>query len=324
MTSRRRPYGPEVSIAANRRRFLRDAGLGFGGLALNAMLQREGFGSAAAGSAPPAKAKSVIWLFMIGGTSQMESFDPKPELNKYEGKTFIETPYKSVVESPYLKKNLREVVAGLHKVQPKIFPMQVGWKPRGHSGIGVTDWWPHVGDRIDDIAVVRSMWTTDNNHGAQLQFHTGRHSLDGFFPTIGSWVHYGLGSLSDDLPQFVVLGKPLADCCGGMNGHGSDYLGPRHNGVTLAIDPKEPLPFASRAPGVEAGEQAGQMELLDRLHRLSATDRPLDAALEARIKSYELAYRMQTSVPEVVRFDDEPAPVRSLYGFDDPVARPFG
>jgi hypothetical protein len=156
------------------------------------------------------KARSVIWLFMIGGTSQMESFDPKPNLNRYQGKSIDETPFKAMLESPHLKTNLRELVPGVHKVHPKIFPMQIGYSKRGQSGIEVSDWWPHVGSCIDDIAVVRSMWTTDNNHGAQLQFHTGRHVLDGQFPTIGSWVHYGLGSLNENLPQFVVMGKPIA------------------------------------------------------------------------------------------------------------------
>src|SRR5690606_3895894 len=96
-------------------------------------------------------------------------------------------------------------------IWPKIYPLQVGYAKRGESGIEVSDWFPHVSRCIDDIAVVRSMWTTDNDHGAQLQFHTGRHGLDGVFPSVGSWVHYGLGSLNDNLPQFVVLGTPIAD-----------------------------------------------------------------------------------------------------------------
>src|SRR5262249_2013553 len=136
------------------------------------------------------KAKNVIWLFMIGGASQMETFDPKPELNRYAGKTIAETPYKKTLESPHLKENLRELVVGLHHEHPKVFPMQVAYRKRGGSGIEISDWWPHLGDCIDDIALVRSMWTSDNNHGAQLQFHTGRHVLEGPFPTIGSWVHY--------------------------------------------------------------------------------------------------------------------------------------
>src|SRR5688572_13864004 len=201
-----------------RRAFLADLGMGFTGLVLGAMLHRDGV--AKAGEAPvayrlpdgkphfPPKAKSVIWLFMVGGTSHVESFDPKPALNQYAGKTIAETPFKATLDSPFLKKNLREFVPGLHKVQPKVYPLQVGYRKRGQSGIEVSDWWPHVAERIDDIAVVRSFWTTDNDHGAQLQFHTGRHALEGSNPTIGSWVHYGLGSLNDNLPQFVVLGTP--------------------------------------------------------------------------------------------------------------------
>src|SRR5437899_1416302 len=119
----------------SRRSFLADLGMGFTGLALGAMLFKDGVARAEdrrdkPGGSPhlAPKAKSVIWLFMVGGASQMETFDPKPELNKYAGKAFTETPYKQVIESPYLKENLREVIAGLHKVHPKIFPMQVGWK----------------------------------------------------------------------------------------------------------------------------------------------------------------------------------------------------
>src|SRR5262245_1127210 len=118
-------------LPSSRRGFLADVGMGFTGLALGAMLFKDGVArgeSPVAGAPGLAKAKSVIWLFMVGGASQMETFDPKPELNKYAGKTFLETPYKSVLESPHLKENLREVIAGLHKVHPKIFPMQIGYK----------------------------------------------------------------------------------------------------------------------------------------------------------------------------------------------------
>ena len=94
----------------------------------------------------------------------------------------------------------------------KLYPTQVGFKKYGKSGIEVSDWFPHTGACADDIAVVRWMWTTDNDHAAQLQFHTGRHVFEGFHPTIGSWVHYALGSLSDNLPQFAVMGQPIADC----------------------------------------------------------------------------------------------------------------
>jgi hypothetical protein len=316
----------------NRRGFLADLGMGFTGLALGSMLFKDGILQGAPDSHQPPdgkphfppKAKSVIWLFMIGGTSQMESFDPKPELNKYAGKTIEESPYKKTLESEHLKKNIREVVPGLHKVHPKIFPMQVGYKKRGKSGIEISDWWPHLGECVDDIAFVRSMWTTDNNHGAQLQFHTGRHALEGALPTIGSWVHYGLGSLNENLPQFVVLGTPIADCCGGVNGHGSHYLGPEHNGVQLKVDPKNPLPFALPSSDKFLEEQKAEFDLLGQLNRLSGIEYPDDPKLRARIKSYELAFRMQKAVPDLFRFDQETEATKKMYGIDQPKTKTFG
>jgi Protein of unknown function (DUF1501) len=323
-----------LCCGVTRREFLSDVGMGFTGLALGAMLARDGVLRADniapspldAGATPhfPPRAKSVIFLFMIGGVSHMESFDPKPALNDYGGKTIEESPFKDTLDSKYLKKNLREVIAGLHTVHPKIYPMQVGYRKRGQSGIEVSDWWPHVGDSIDDISIVRSMWTTDNNHGAQIQFMTGRHALEGFFPTLGSWVHYGLGSLNDNLPQFVVLGTPLADCCGGVEGHGANYLGPEHSGVQIQIDPKNPLPFVSPGPDVFQQEQEGEFELLRRLNKISSVRYPDDPTMRARIKSYELAFRMQTAVPDLVRFQDESESTHKLYGLDNGTTKPFG
>jgi hypothetical protein len=316
----------------HRRAFLADVGMGFTGLALGALLARDGVARAADGqwSPPdgkphfPPKAKSVIWLFMVGGASHVEGFDPKPALNQYAGKSIAESPFKAALDSPFLKKNVREIVPGQHKVQPKLYPLQTGFKKWGESGIEVSDWWPHVAERIDEIAVVRSLWTGDNDHGAQLQFHTGRHMLEGAFPTIGSWIHYGLGSLNENLPAFVVLGTPLADCCGGVHGHGSHYLGPEHDGVRLAVDPKNPLPFASRGKDKSADAQAVEFDLLGRLNRLAGIEYPEDPQLRARIKSYELAFRMQTSVPEVVDLAKESEATRKLYGLDNATTKPFG
>ena len=319
-----------------RRAFLADLGMGFTGVALSAMLHREGF--ARADSTDPAawkppdgrphftpKAKNVIWLFMIGGTSHLESFDPKPALNRYAGKTIAETPFADALKNK-LTGNVRIVVpndANGH-IRQTLYPLQVGYRKRGQSGIEVSDWWPHLGSCIDDVAVIRSMWTTDNNHGAQLQFHTGRHMLEGVFPTIGSWVRYGLGSLNDDLPQFVVMGTPIADCCGGLGGHGASYLGPEYDGIQLSVDPKNPLPFASPARDVFREEQAGEFELLGRLNRLSAVKYPDDPNLRARIKSYELAFRMQTAVPDLVNLSDESPATQRLYGLDHNVTHGFG
>jgi hypothetical protein len=304
----------------SRRSFLADTGMGFTGLALGALLHRDGH-ARQEHFAP--RAKSVIWIFMAGGVSHVESFDPKPALDKYNGMSISDTPYKDTLADPRLK-DIREFVAGNHKVQPKLYAMQTGWKKRGKSGVAVSDWWPNVAGCIDDIAVVRSLYTTDNDHGAQLQFHTGRHALEGPFPTIGSWVHYGLGALNENLPQFVVLGNPIADCCGGVNTHGANYLGPEHAGVRLKADPADPLAFASPGPSKFREEREAEQALLGRLNRLSSVEYPDDPALRARIKSYELAFRMQAAVPEVFRIDDESKETRELYGLDQAPTKEFG
>jgi hypothetical protein len=311
-----------------RRQFLADCGMGLTGLALGAMLHGDGF--AATGDADHAptglphfapKAKSVIWFFMMGGTSHLESFDPKPALDKHAGKTIDESPYKSaVLDSPFYRKNVRDFAGTPRGLMATLYPLQIGFKKRGESGIEVSDWWPHVGDCIDDMAVVRSMWTTDNDHAAQLQFHTGRHIFDGFHPSIGSWLHYGLGTLNDNLPQFVVLGPPPGDCCGGVGAHDGSYLGPEHSGARMALDPANPLPFGTPGANVKIDERRQQLDLLRDLNELTAVEYPHDATLRARIKSYELAFRMQMSVPEVVRLQDETAATQKLYGLDDGAA----
>ncbi len=313
---------------STRRAFLSDMGMGFGSIALASMLSED----ARAGEqiadkltqiAP--KAKSVIWLFMIGGTSHMESFDPKPMLNKYAGKTVEETPFKEVLNSPFLE-NERVVAFDPNNgfIRNELYPLQVGYKQRGESGLEISDWWPNVGDSADDLCLVRSMWTEDSNHGAQIQFHTGRHRIDGFFPTIGAWANYGLGSLNENLPSFVVMGTPLADCCGGKEAHRANYLGPQYDGVPLKIDPNDPLPYAKPPQGVFKEEQAGEFALLRELNQLTATQYPGDDAVRARMKSYELAFRMQTAVPDVVRFDGETEETQNLYGIKQKETKDFG
>ncbi len=315
---------PQLHYAIQRRRFLQQTGLGFGGLALQGMLAGEGRGAEAwtPPSGSPEKvpaAKSVIWLFMRGGVSHMESFDMKPALNHYAGKTISETPYAYVQESERLKR-VRVVVVNDANGQQRntIYPLQVGSRPYGESGIEVSDWFPHTGSCIDDIAVIRSMWTTDDNHGAQVQFHSGRHMLDPRTPTIGAWVDYGLGSLNENLPQFISMGPRFFDR---SDGH---YLGPAHDAVQLKIDPKNPLDFARPQGDMTAAEQRLGFGLVGRLNHLAAGQYPDDPALEARIKSYELGFRMQASVPDIVDFDKESEATRTLYGFDRKETRPFG
>jgi hypothetical protein len=318
----------------NRRTFLSDVGMGFTGLALGAMLQRDGFVRADSEKAhlPPdglahvaPRAKSVIWFCMLGGTSHVESFDPKPALNTYAGKTIDESPYKdAILNSPFYRKNVRDFAGTLRDLMPKIYPLQIGYAKHGDSGIEVSDWWPHVASCIDDISVVRSMWTTDNDHAAQLQIHTGRHIFDGFHPSIGSWVHYGLGSLNDNLPQFVVMGGGPGDCCGGIGAHGAAYLGPEHAGVPLNVDPANPLVFGTPGATVTVEERKQQLELLRELNGLAGVEYPADSALRARIKSYELAFRMQMAVPEVMRMSDETAATQKSYGLDQATTKRFG
>ena len=303
---------PSIAHSINRRRFLQGTGLGFGGMALNTLL-----GSPR--PAPKAKAKSVIWLFMRGGVSHMESFDPKPALNDHAGKSIPDSPYASVLE-PEKFENQRVVVVGDANGQQrnKLYPLQVGYKQYGQSGTAVSDWFPHIGQQVDDLAIIRSMWTTDNNHGAQVQFHSGRHMLDPHEPTIGAWINYGLGSLNDDLPQFINIGPRFFDK---RDGH---YLGPAYDAVNLKIDPKNPLNFAKPEGKISLEEQKATFDLTGRLNRLSAKMYPSDPALEARIKSHELAYRMQSAVPETINFDGESEATKKLYGLDQKETRPFG
>ncbi len=309
-----------------RRSFLADTGLGFTGLALGAMLFRDGVARADGGLRQahfPPKAKSVIWIFLCGGVSHLESFDVKPELNKYAGKSIDETPYKDVLDPKKVEKNIigPNPAHGNRKV---IMPLQTGSKRYGESGLLVGDWFQNIGGCADDLAVIRSLWTIHNDHGAQLTWQTGRHPRELDHPTLGSWVCYGLGSLNDDLPQFVVMGTPLADCCGGMAGHGGNYLGPEHNGVQLNVDPKDPLPYAAPGPDVYREEQQGEFELLGKLNRLAAVEYPADQAAKARIKSYELAFRMQMAVPDVLAFERETAATHASYGLGNPTTAPFG
>jgi len=188
----------------------------------------------------------------------------------------------------------------------------------------ISDWWSHVGQCADDMAVVRSMWTTDNDHAAQLQFHTGRHIFDGFYPSIGSWVNYGLGSLNDNLPKFVVMGGQPGDCCGGVGAHGASYLGPAFAGVPIRVDPANPLPFGSPGANVYQQERRDQLDLLGELNGLAGAAYPDDVAMRARIKSYELAFRMQMSVPGTLETDNETAQTSQLYGLEQAETKRFG
>jgi hypothetical protein len=324
--------------------------MGFTGLALGAMLFRDGVAAAAtrrgSKSAPrgpgatraaatpgagyprathfPPRAKSVIWIFLCGGVSHVESFDIKPELNRHAGKSIEETPYRDVLDPRKVDGN---IIGGnpSHGNRKILMPLQTGTRRYGKCGLEVGDWFRHIGECADDLAVVRSLWTIHNDHGAQLTFQTGRHPREPGIPTLGSWASYGLGTLNENLPEYVVLGTPTGDCCGGAWTYGGGYLGPEYAGVRLNVDPRDPLPFLTPHGGsVAEDEQRENFSLLGRLNRLAGVEYPDDSQLRARIKSYELAFLMQRAVPEALGMGTEDAATRKLYGLDGPVTRPFG
>ena len=316
----------DVAARQYRREFLLSTGLGFGSLALSALLHRESYGSERGPSlthiAP--RAKSVIWLFMLGGASHVESFDPKPALNRYGGKPITETPFSDVLKSPFLR-NERDFFDNANRQRrTTILPMQVRFSKRGESGLEISDWWPNLADCADDLSVVRSMWTEDVDHGGQLQFHTGRHRSDGFFPTIGSWVSYGLGTLNGNLPEFIVLGQPPADCCGGREAHRANYLGPQYDGVPFSLKAGSSTPYIVPEKGVFVEEQQGQFNLLRRLNGIASNQFPDDSSIRARIRAYELAFRMQTAVPDIVDLNGETQATQDLYGLNQPVTSAYG
>lgn len=310
-----------------RRAFLADLGMGVTGMALGAMLAEDGVARATETPAvhPRARAKSVIWIFLSGGYSHMETFDPKPALNTYAGKTFDKTPFENPVNSPLHKKRFRSVASeeiNVRDVYPTIYPLQVGFGKRGEAGIEMSDWFPHLGKQVDELCFVRNMYTTDNDHAAENQFHTGRHKLDESQPSIGAWAHYGLGALNENLPRFVVLGGPTnsttRESIDGL------YLGPQHAGIPLALDPNNPLPYASRAAGQTFNRQQREYAAIHRLNELTAVEYPEDSSLRARIRSYELAFRMQAAVPEAVKLAEETESTQKLYGLDKDSTRVAG
>lgn len=314
-----------------RRSFLADTGMGFTGLVLGSMLYRDGVRAESPTAAwhPPSgtphfapRARSVIWIFLCGGVSHVESFDVKPELTRFAGKSISETPYAGVLATEG-----KDVIGAnpAHGNRKVILPLQTGYRPYGECGLVVGDWFRHVGECADDLAVVRSLWTIHNDHGAQLTWQTGRHPRELEHPTLGAWAAYGLGTLNENLPEYVVLGVPTGDCCGGAFTHGAAYLGPEHGGVRLQTDPRNPLPFI-RAPegGVSTEQQVANLSLLGKLNRLAGIDYPDDQNLRARIKAYELAFQMQTSIPETLQLEREPEPVRRMYGLDQDATKTFG
>jgi hypothetical protein len=305
-------FAPPSPAFASRREFLARAGGGCGLLALASMLaEAESTGGyvnplAAKGSHFHAKAKSVIWLFMNGGPSQVDTWDYKPELEKRDGKElkgfdkntgFFTDQVGPVMKSPYK------------------------FARHGQSGAWVSEIFPNMAKHVDKMAFIHSCWTDSNNHSPALfKINTGMTRMG--FPCVGSWVTYGLGSMSQNLPAFVVMYDTLGR--GIPKGHsqnwGSGFLPSIYQGT--ALKPQgDPIDDMTRSAEMTDDAQRRQLDLVARLnkanrHRQVPGD-PQDADLAARIESFELAYRMQMAAPEAFDVERESKDTQRLYGLDN-------
>jgi hypothetical protein len=297
------------SSVASRREFLARAGNGAGLLALMSMLGPEAMAGEATLNplAPhtghfPAKAKSVIWLFLNGGPSQVDTWDYKPELAKRDGK-----------ELPGFDKNTGFFTAQVGPLMKSPFKFE----QKGQSGTWVSEIFPELSKHVDDLAILYSCLTHTNNHSPALfEMNTGMSRMG--FPCMGAWVTYGLGTENQDLPAFVVMYDTLGR--GIPKGHaqnwGTGFLPGVFQGTALNA---QGAPINNLDPGNDrsAVEQRAQLDLVNRLNRRDLARHPREAELSARIESFELAYRMQMAAPEALDVNRESKATKDLYGLDD-------
>src|SRR5579884_819809 len=304
----------------SRRAFLRRAGNGFGMLALAGMLDRDELLTAAAPTlhtlnplAPkpghfPGKAKAVIWLFMNGGPSQVDTWDYKPELNKRDGQE--------------LKGFDKDTGFFTDQVGP-LMKSPFAWAQQGESGTWVPEIFPNIAHHVDDIAFIHSCYTETNNHSPALfQINTGMSRMG--FPCVGAWVTYGLGSENQNLPAFVTMYDTLGR--GLPKGHaqnwGAGFLPGIFQGT--ALKPRgEPIDNLSRDERMNDAQQRRQLDLLRRLNQKHAQEHEAESELAARIETFELAYRMQLAAPDALDVNKEPEPIKKLYGLDNPKCAHF-
>ncbi len=304
-----------------RREFLWQAGGGFAGTALTGMLAADGFFDtpAVAGEAPvasplaakrphfAARAKSVIFLFMYGGPSQVDLWDPKPELVKRDGEVMP-----NLDNDPLFKVRNPGKLLGSTRT----------FTPAGESGIPVSDLFPHVANCVDDIAVIRSMYADSFAHGSGLlQMNTGFVRQGN--PSCGSWINYGLGTSNQNLPGYVVLldhrGGPIT----GPPNWSSGYMPATYQGTQFRTT-GAPIVDLRSSIGLSQPRQRDQLDLIGMLNQRHQQQRPGESDLQSRIDSYELAFRMQQHAPEAVDLSAESAATQSLYGLDDQQTEKFG
>ncbi len=305
-------------LPITRREWLFEAGVGFGGLALGDLLARDLWAGATASpsmtdaSAPwrqPATARSVIFLFMEGGPSHIDTFDPKPDLNRLAGKP--------------LPPSFKPVITPMGEGRAPLLPSRRKWKQFGESGHWVSDWLPNIATCADELAVIRSCWSNGLNHvGGVCQMNTGS-TLAGR-PSLGSWVSYGLGTENANLPGFVVmLDNPRAQVAGGPRNWGTGFMPAVHQGTRIEGG-EEPIANLATPTDVGTDRQRNKLDFLGSINRKHHETRFDQTELDARIRSYELAFRMQAEAPEAVDLSRETAATRSLYGLDDPTTESTG
>jgi len=296
---------PHVEIPNTRREFLAKAGAGFGAMAMSSLLS-----AADSATKPhyPARAKSVIFLFMEGGPSAMDTFDPKPLLNQLAGKP--------------LPPSFKPVITPMGEFHSPILPSKRTWARHGKGGLWVSDWYPNVAQCADDIAVIRSCVQDGINHsGGVCQMNTGS-TLAGR-PSLGSWVTYGLGTENANLPAFVVLQDNPSTVVNGPRNWGPGFMPAVYQGIRLHTN-AEPIPNLSTPPGVGRDRQQEKLALLERMNREHADPRADATELDARIKAYELAFRMQAEAPEAVDLSKESDETLELYGMKDKATESYG
>ncbi len=303
----------------NRRRLLKTSAIGFGQLALSALLQEragaDGVGPAGMSTDPlaarithfPARAKRAVFLFMKGGPSHVDTFDPKPLLTRDHGNP---PPFALPRVTFAQQGNLLRSPWKFHRY--------------GESGLPVSELFPHVAQHVDDLCILRSVHGTNPAHGgALLKLHTGS---DQFVrPSLGAWVTYGLGTENQNLPAFVTICPTLAH--GGVNNWGSAFLPAYCQGTPIgnaSIGVLNSTVRHIRNPRIDSATQRKQLDLLRIMNQEHLELSDADQALEGRLNSFELAFRMQATMPEVQDLSQESVATHKLYGTDDPVTADFG
>src|SRR5580693_8292227 len=298
----------------SRRNFFRDCAGGIGIAALAKLLEADGYGATAVAANPlapkkphfPAKAKNVIFMFMEGGPSQLDLFDPKPALQKWNGR-------------PLPAEMTKDLRLAFTKPNAAVLASPRTFQPQGQSGTEFSDFIPHIGSCADDLCLVRSMYTDAfNHHPGQLLLFGG--SIQVGRPTMGAWVLYGLGSESQDLPGFVVLGSGVGTS-GGTSNWSSGFLPSTYQGVVFR-NTGDPVLYLSNPPGLTRDMQRAALDTLKDLneeHRVETGD----MEIASRISSYELAFRMQMAGPELLDFSKESPETLAAYGVDKEPTRQF-